>query len=92
VTALSFQWRATAADAIYGQGMAVVPGTAGKGTRWTGMYAQIRADWLVSRNVALALEAVHFEVGDSGDGIVSLSAPKFRSRCWQSQSAAICVL
>jgi hypothetical protein len=65
LTALGLQWRATAADAIYGQGMAVVPGTAGKGTRWTGMYAQIRADWLVSSNVALALEAVHFEVGDS---------------------------
>jgi hypothetical protein len=65
LTALGFQWRATTADAIYGQGMAVVPGTAGKGTRWTGMYAQIRADWLVSSHVALALEAVHFEVGDS---------------------------
>jgi hypothetical protein len=65
LTALGFQWRATTADAIYGQGMAVVPGTAGKGTRWTGMYAQVRADWLVSQNVAFALEAVHFEVGDS---------------------------
>ena len=65
LTALGFQWRETGADAIYGQGMAVVPGTAGKGTRWTGMYAQVRADWLVSSNVALALEAVHFEVGDS---------------------------
>ncbi|MBN3759673.1 alginate export family protein [Burkholderia sp. Ac-20365] len=65
MTALGFQWRATTADAIYGQGSAVVPGTAGKGTRWTGMYAQVRADWLVSSNVALALEAVHFQVGDS---------------------------
>jgi Alginate export len=65
LTAVGFQWRATTADVIYGQGMAVVPGTAGKGTRWTGMYAQIRADWLVSPNVALALEAVHFEVGGS---------------------------
>ena len=65
LTALGFQWRATTADAIYGQGMSVVPGTAGNGTRWTGMYAQIRADWIVSSNVALALEAVHFEVGDS---------------------------
>jgi Alginate export len=65
VTALGFQWRATTGDSIYGQAMAAVPGTAGKGTRWTGMYAQIRADWLVSSNVALALEAVHFQVGDS---------------------------
>jgi hypothetical protein len=29
------------------------------------MYAQVRADRLVSSNVALALEAAHFEVGDS---------------------------
>jgi hypothetical protein len=29
------------------------------------MYAQVRADWAVNSNVALALEAVHFEVGDS---------------------------
>ncbi|WP_369055506.1 alginate export family protein, partial [Burkholderia gladioli] len=65
MTALGFQWRETAADAVYGQGMAVVPGTAGHGSRWTGMYAQLRADWLVSDNVALALEAVHFNVGDS---------------------------
>jgi hypothetical protein len=65
LTALGFQWRATAANAIYGRGMAVVPGTAGKGTRLTSMYAQVRADLLVSSNVALALEAVHFEVGDS---------------------------
>lgn len=65
LTAFGFQWRDTTADAIYGQGMAMVPGTAGKGNRWTGMYAQVRADWLVNDNVALALEAVHFEVGDS---------------------------
>ncbi|MGF6818461.1 hypothetical protein OKW33_005332 [Paraburkholderia atlantica] len=65
LTALGFQWRDTTADAIYGQGMATVPGTAGKGNLWTGMYAQVRADWSVNDNVALALEAVHFEVGDS---------------------------
>ncbi|WP_239482897.1 alginate export family protein [Paraburkholderia sp. C35] len=65
LTAVGFQWRATTADAVYGQGSAVVPGTAGKGTSWTGMYAQVRADYLVSSNVALALEAVHFQVGDS---------------------------
>ncbi|WP_425605906.1 alginate export family protein [Paraburkholderia sejongensis] len=65
LTALGFQWRDTTADAVYGQGMAAVPGTAGKGSRWTGMYAQLRADWAVSDNVALALEAVHFTVGDS---------------------------
>ncbi len=65
MTALGFQWRDTTQDAVYGQGMATVPGTAGKGNLWTGMYAQVRADWIVNDNVALALEAVHFDVGDS---------------------------
>ncbi|WP_176081093.1 alginate export family protein [Paraburkholderia tropica] len=65
LTALGFQWRETTADAVYGQGMATVPGTAGKGNRYTGMYAQVRADWIVNDNVALALEAVHFNVGSS---------------------------
>ncbi|ABI91376.1 alginate export family protein [Burkholderia ambifaria AMMD] len=65
MTAVGFQWRATTADAIYGQGMSAVPGTAGKGSAWTGMYAQARVDWLVNANVALAVEAVHFQVADS---------------------------
>ncbi|MDN7179717.1 alginate export family protein [Caballeronia sp. SEWSISQ10-4 2] len=33
LTALGFQWRAMVADAIYSQGIAVVPGTARKGSR-----------------------------------------------------------
>jgi hypothetical protein len=45
--------------------MSAVPGTAGKGSAWTGMYAQARVDWLVNANVALAVEAVHFQVADS---------------------------
>ncbi len=65
LTAVGFQWRQTTADAIYGQGMSAVPGTAGKGGAWTGMYAQARVDWLVNANVALALEAVHFQLGSS---------------------------
>jgi hypothetical protein len=58
ITARVFQWHAIAADAIYSQGMAVVPGTEGERTRWNGMYGQVRADWLVSSSVAPALEAV----------------------------------
>ncbi|MGU7772616.1 alginate export family protein [Burkholderia sp. MR1-5-21] len=65
LTAVGFQWRATTADSIYAQGMMAVPGTAGKGNAYTGMYAQVRADWAVNANVALAVEAVHFEVGSS---------------------------
>ena len=52
LTAVGFQWRQTTADAIYGQGMSAVPGTAGKGGAWTGMYAQARVDWLVNANTA----------------------------------------
>jgi hypothetical protein len=50
---------------VYQQGSAVVPGTAGHGSSWTGFYTQLRADWAVSANLAAALEAVHFQVGQS---------------------------
>jgi hypothetical protein len=63
--AVGFQWRMSTNDAIYQQGSAVVPGTAGHGTRWTGAYAQIRADWTVATNLIASVEAVHFRVGDS---------------------------
>jgi len=65
LAALGFQWRATTADAVYQQGNAVVPGTAGRGTLWTGAYAQLRADWTIASNLVGAIEAVHFQVGDS---------------------------
>ena len=62
---VGLQWRQTTADAVYGQGSAVVPGTAGHGGPWTGFYTQLRADWAVTANLAAALEAVHFQVGPS---------------------------
>lgn len=64
-TALGLQWRQTTGDAVYVQSMMGVPRTAGQGSRWTGAYAQLRTDWAVSPNVTAALEAVHFQVGDS---------------------------
>ncbi|CAB3802931.1 hypothetical protein LMG28614_05704 [Paraburkholderia ultramafica] len=63
--ALGFQWRETTADAVYQQANAVVPGTAGHGTRWTGMYVQLRADWTIAANLIGSVEAVHFQVGKS---------------------------
>jgi len=63
--ALGLQWRATTADAVYAQGSAAVAGTAGQGNRWTGAYAQARADWAINRNLSASLEAVHFQVGDT---------------------------
>jgi hypothetical protein len=62
---VAFQWRVTTADAVYQQGSAVVPGTAGRGTLWTGAYAQLRADWMLKPNLIVSVEAVHFAVGDS---------------------------
>jgi hypothetical protein len=65
LAALGFQWRETTGDAVYQQGSAIVPGTAGHGTRWTGMYEQLRADWTIADNLIGSVEAVHFQVGDS---------------------------
>jgi len=64
-TALGLQWRQTTGDAVYVQNMMGVPRTAGRGTRWTGAYAQLRTDWLVAPNLTASLEAAHFAVGDS---------------------------
>jgi hypothetical protein len=63
--AVGFQWRETTADAVYAQGMQVVPNTAGRGDSWTGMYAQVRVDDKISSNLVSSIEAVHFQVGDA---------------------------
>ena len=65
MAAVGLQWRQTTGDAVYAQGSQAVPNTAGHGNLWTGFYTQIRADWIVSANVTTAIEAVHFQVGDT---------------------------
>jgi len=65
LAALGLQWRATTADAVYAQGSAAVPGTVGRGDRWTGAYGQLRADWSINPNLVASVEAVHFQVGDT---------------------------
>ncbi|MGF6538959.1 hypothetical protein OKW32_002245 [Paraburkholderia youngii] len=50
---------------MYQQPNQPVPGTAGKGSLWTGMYVQLRADWTIAANLVGSVEAVHFQVGDS---------------------------
>lgn len=62
---LGLQWRQTTADAVYAQNMMGVPRTAGQGSRWTGAYAQLRTDWTINPNLTAAVEAVHFQAGDS---------------------------
>ena len=63
--AAAAQWRMTTADAIYTQPDIALPRTAGRGSRWTGEYGQLRTDWAATPNLSLALEAVHFGVGNT---------------------------
>lgn len=64
-TALGLQWRETTQDAIYFQGNSSMPNTAGRGSKWTGAYVQFRANQKVNENLALAVEAVHFDVSNT---------------------------
>ena len=63
--AVAAEWRMTTRDAIYTQPNVPVPNTAGQGTRWTGTYDQIRIDWKAMTNLSGAIEAVHFNAGDT---------------------------
>jgi hypothetical protein len=63
--ALGLQWRQTTADAVYTQPNVAVPGTAGKGGRWTGAYGQLRADYVFNTHLTAAIEMVHFDIGDA---------------------------
>jgi hypothetical protein len=65
MAAIGMQWRETTADAVYLQPNIPVAGTAGRPGRYTGTYGQFRADWVVTRHISLALEAVHFTVSDT---------------------------
>jgi hypothetical protein len=65
MAAAGLQWRATTADAIYVQPNVAVAGTAGTGSAWTGAYGQLRLDYAFNANLSGAIEAVHFEVGDT---------------------------
>jgi hypothetical protein len=63
--AVGMQWRETTADAVYTQPDIPVAGTVGRPGRYTGTYGQIRADYGLNSHVSLALEAVHFAIGDA---------------------------
>jgi hypothetical protein len=61
--AVGLQWRRTTSDAIYVQPVNALPGTAGTGGKWTGMYGQLRLDWKWRPGIAFAIEADHYKVG-----------------------------
>lgn len=65
MAAVGLQWRATTADAIYVQPSVPVAGTAGVGSAWTGAYGQLRLDYAFDAHLTGAIEAVHFDVGDT---------------------------
>lgn len=65
MAAVGLQWRATTQDAIYVQPNMAVAGTAGVGSAWTGSYGQLRLDYAFDAHLSGAIEAVHFEVGDT---------------------------
>jgi Alginate export len=64
MTAIGLQWRQTTADAVYVQTNAV-PGTAGTGGLWTGVYGQLRVDYRFNANLTGAIEAVHYQIGET---------------------------
>ena len=63
--AVGLQWRETTADAIYVQPSVPLAGTAGRGSRWSGSYVQGRADYIFDANLTGAVEAVHYDIGDT---------------------------
>jgi hypothetical protein len=63
--AAAAQWRETTADAVYAQPDIPVAGTAGHPGRYTGTYGQIRVDYAMTPYSSVALEVVHFVVGDA---------------------------
>lgn len=63
--AVGLQWRQTTSDAVYLQPDVPLTGTAGRGGRWSGAYAQLRTDYAFNANLTGAIEAVHYAVGRS---------------------------
>jgi hypothetical protein len=58
-------WRQNTADAVYAQPDVPIANTAGRPGAYTGSYAQVRLDWTIDRATSLAVEAVHFAIGDA---------------------------
>ncbi len=62
--AFGMLWRQRTSDAVYLQPNVPVAATAGQPKRRTGTYAQLKAEWTLSRNVSLAAELVHYAVAE----------------------------
>jgi hypothetical protein len=64
-TAVGLLWRQTTDDAVYTQPNIAVAGTANRGDRWTGAYGQLRTDYAFTPNLTGAIEAVHYDIGQT---------------------------
>lgn len=62
--AVGLLWRQTTADAIYEIPDIPVPGTAGRGGRWTAVYGQVRADCVFNSHLTGSLEIDHYAIGE----------------------------
>ena len=65
LVAIGELWRQTTQDAIYAQPSIALPGTAGEPGRRTATYAEVRVDWALSRDLALALEIDRYQVAQA---------------------------
>lgn len=63
--ALGLQWRETTGDAVYTHPTNAIQGTAGRGSLWSGAYGQLRIDHTFNANLTGALEAVHYQAGNT---------------------------
>jgi hypothetical protein len=63
--AVGMQWRETTADAVYTQPDIPIAGTVGRQGRYTGTYGQLRTEYILNSHISLALEVVHFAIGDA---------------------------
>jgi hypothetical protein len=63
--AVAAQWRETTGDAVYTIPDIPVQGPAGRPGKYSGTYGQARIDWAATHNLAFAIEAVHFAIGDA---------------------------
>jgi hypothetical protein len=58
-------WRQTTHDAVYTLPSIPMPRTAGRGTSWTGAYAQLRVDYRFTPALSGSVELVRYTVGAS---------------------------
>lgn len=65
MAALGFQWRETTGDAVYTQPATPIANTAGRGSLWSGAYAQLRTDYAFNANLTGAIEAVYYQIGST---------------------------